>query len=95
MSAPSTVGGFSILALLLAIFNLINLLATNSNNNNNRNNINDNLGNVNAGDNSESNANSNGMTATQVMLVPPGVGKRYKHLKFYLMSMCPAGARNL
>ena len=65
------------LALILSIFNVINLLATNNNNNNNRNNINDNLGNVNAGDNSESNANSNGMTATQVMLVPPGVGKRY------------------
>jgi hypothetical protein len=63
----------------MSIFNIINLVASNVNNNNNRNNINDNSGNLNTADNSESNANSNAETATQVMMVPPGVGRRKRH----------------
>ncbi len=70
------IGTFSLITLLLSVFNIINLVASNVNNNNNRNNINDNAGNINTADNTESNANANGMTATQVMMVPPGVGRR-------------------
>ena len=68
------------MALLLSIFNIINLVASNVNNNNNRNNINDNSGNLNTADNAESNANSGSNTATQVMMVPPGVGRRRRDL---------------
>ena len=78
-SGSDTIGTFSLLALLLSIFNIINLVASNVNNNNNRNNINDNSGNLNTADNTESNANSGSMTATQVMMVPPGVGRRKRN----------------
>lgn len=76
----TSIGTFSLLALLLSIFNIINLVASNVNNNNNRNNINDNSGNINTADNAESNANSGSNTATQVMMVPPGVGRRKRDL---------------
>ena len=77
LPGSESIGTFSILALLLSIFNIINVVASNVNNNNNRNNINDNSGDLNSADNTESNANSNSETATQVMMVPPGVGKIY------------------
>ena len=75
-----SIGTFSLLALLLSVFNIINLVASNVNNNNNRNNINDNSGNLNTADNTESNANSGSETATMVMMVPPGVGRRKRDL---------------
>ena len=62
--------------MLLSVFNIINLVASNVNNNNNRNNINDNSGDLNTADNTESNGMSGGSTATMAMLVPPGVGRR-------------------
>ena len=70
---------FSLLALLVSIFNIISLIAnssTNNNNNDNNNNINDNQGNNNGGQNSESNTNNEIMAVTQVMQVPPGAGRR-------------------
>ena len=70
---------FSLLALLVSIFNIMSLIAsssTNNNNNDNNNNINDNQGNNNGGQNSESNTNNEIMAVTQVMQVPPGAGRR-------------------
>ena len=63
---------------MLSILNIINILATNVNNNNNRNNINDNADNTNYAQNVESNANAGLELATQVLLVPPGAGRRKK-----------------
>ena len=48
---------FSIIALLLSVFNIIDMLVSNANNNNNRNNINQNDFNANDNSNTESNAN--------------------------------------
>lgn len=69
---------FSIIALMLSIFNIVDLVVTNANNNNNRNNINDNSQNINDNSNTESNANAGQSSANQVMMVPPGVGRRRK-----------------
>ena len=74
--ANSDISTFSIIALLFSIFNIIDLLVSNANNNNNRNNINDNAQNVNVNSNTESNANPGQSAANQVMMVPPGVGRR-------------------
>ena len=56
----------------------MDLVVTNANNNNNRNNINDNTQNINDNSNTESNANAGQSSANQVMMVPPGVGRRRK-----------------
>ena len=42
LSANSDISTFSIIALMISIFNIVDLLVSNANNNNNRNNINDN-----------------------------------------------------
>ena len=60
---------FSLIALLLSIFNIVNLLVSNANNNNNRNNINDNANNQNLNSNTESNANAGQSSANQVCMV--------------------------
>lgn len=67
---------FSIIALMLSIFNIIDLLVTNANNNNNRNNINDNANNNNDNSNTESNGNPDQASANQAMFTPPGAGRR-------------------
>ena len=73
----SGISTFSILALVVSIFNLASLVVNTSNNNNNQNNnVNSNQGNGNGAQNSASNANSDSATVNQVMLVPPGVGRR-------------------
>ena len=56
-SANSSMSTFSIIALLLSVFNIIDMLVSNANNNNNRNNINQNDFNANDNSNTESNAN--------------------------------------
>ena len=63
---------------MLSIFNIVDLVVSNANNNNNRNNINDNTQNINDNSNTESNANAGQSSANQVMMVPPGVGRRRK-----------------
>ena len=63
---------------MLSIFNIVDLVVSNANNNNNRNNINDNSQNINDNSNTESNANAGQSSANQVMMVPPGVGRRRK-----------------
>jgi len=65
---------------MLSIFNIIDLLVSNANNNNNRNNINDNAQNVNDNSNTESNTNPGQSSANQVMMVPPGAGRRIRDL---------------
>ena len=70
---------FSLIALLVSIFNIISLVvnsSSNNNNNDNNSNINDNQGNENGAQNSESNTNNAMMAVTQVMQVPPGAGRR-------------------
>ena len=62
------------------MFNIINLIASNANKNNNRNNINDNAQNINDNSNTESNANPGQSSANQVMVVPPGAGRRKRDL---------------
>ena len=64
---------------MVSIFNIISLVAnssSNTNNNDNNNNINDNQGNDNGAQNAESNTNNGMMAVTQVMVVPPGAGRR-------------------
>ena len=78
--ANSDISTFSIIALMLSIFNIIDLLVSNANNNNNRNNVNDNAQNVNQNGNTESNANPGQSSANQVMMVPPGVGRRKRDI---------------
>jgi len=75
------ISAFSLIAVLLSVFNIIDLLVTNANNNNNRNNINDNAQNQNINSNTESNANPDQASANQVMLVPPGVGRRKRETR--------------
>ena len=65
---------------MLSIFNIVDLVVTNANNNNNRNNINDNAQNINDNSNTESNANPGQSSANQVMMVPPGVGRRKRDI---------------
>jgi hypothetical protein len=65
---------FSIIALLLSVFNIVNLLVSNANNNNNRNNINDNTDSQNLNSNTESNANAGQASANQVRCWP-GFGR--------------------
>ena len=72
---------FSIIALMLSIFNIIDLVVTNSNNNNNRNNINDNANNNNDNSNTESNGNPDQASANQAMFTPPGAGKRKRDVQ--------------
>jgi hypothetical protein len=72
---------FSIIALLLSIFNIIDMLVSNANNNNNRNNINDNEFNSNDNSNTESNANPGQASTNQVMAVPPGAGRRRREAR--------------
>ena len=57
LTASSGMSTFSIIALLLSVFNIIDMLVSNANNNNNRNNINQNDFNANDNSNTESNAN--------------------------------------
>ena len=57
LAASSSMSTFSIIALLLSVFNIIDMLVSNANNNNNRNNINQNDFNANDNSNTESNAN--------------------------------------
>ena len=78
LSANYDISTFSIIALMLSIFNIVDLVVSNANNNNNRNNINDNTQNINDNSNTESNANAGQSSANQVMMVPPGVGRRRK-----------------
>ena len=57
-----------------------------------RNNINDNAQNVNDNSNTESNANAGQSSANQVMMVPPGVGRRKRELNQtspYLLLISP------
>ena len=68
---------------MLSIFNIVDLVVTNANNNNNRNNINDNTQNINDNSNTESNANAGQSSANQVMMVPPGVGRRRKRTEVF------------
>ena len=78
--ANGDISAFSIIALLISVFNIINLIASNANNNNNRNNINDNAQNINDNSNTESNANPGQSSANQVMVVPPGAGRKKRDL---------------
>ena len=57
LAASNSMSTFSIIALLLSVFNIIDMLVSNANNNNNRNNINQNDFNANDNSNTESNAN--------------------------------------
>ena len=81
-SANNDLSTFSVIALLLSIFNIINLIASNANNNNNRNNINDNANNNNDNSNTESNGNPDQASANQVMMVPPGAGRRRRDKRY-------------
>merc|ERR1711892_624206 len=72
---------FSIIALMLSIFNIIDLVVTNANNNNNRNNINDNANNNNDNSNTESNGNPDQASANQAMFTPPGAGRRRRDVQ--------------
>ena len=72
---------FSIIALMLSIFNIVDLLVTNANNNNNRNNINDNANNNNDNSNTESNGNPDQASANQAMFTPPGAGRRKREAR--------------
>merc|ERR1719507_178032 len=74
--ASSSMSTFSIIALLLSVFNIIDMLVSNANNNNNRNNINQNDFNANDNSNTESNANPDQASSNAVMAVPPGAGRR-------------------
>ena len=65
---------------MLSIFNIVDMVVSNANNNNNRNNINDNSQNINDNSNTESNANAGQSSANQVMMVPPGVGRRKREV---------------
>ncbi len=69
---------FSLVALLLSIFNIVTLLVQNANvnNNNNNNNRNDNADNINSLNSAESNSNPEVMTTVQVMMTAGGVGKK-------------------
>ena len=80
LSANSDISTFSIIALMISIFNIVDLLVSNANNNNNRNNINDNAVNLNDNSNTESNTNPGQSAANQVMMVPPGVGRRKRDI---------------
>ena len=66
---------------MISIFNIVDLLVSNANNNNNRNNINDNAVNLNDNSNTESNTNPGQSAANQVMMVPPGVGRRKRDIR--------------
>merc|ERR1712156_607210 len=68
--ASSSMSTFSIIALLLSVFNIIDMLV------NNRNNINQNDVNANDNSNTESNANPDQASSNAVMAVPPGAGRR-------------------
>ena len=81
LSANSDISTFSIIALMISIFNIVDLLVSNANNNNNRNNINDNAVNLNDNSNTESNTNPGQSAANQVMMVPPGVGRRKRDIR--------------
>ena len=78
-SANNDLSTFSVIALLLAIFNIINLIASIANNNNN---INDNANNNNDNSNTESNGNPDQASANQVMMVPPGAGRRRRDKRY-------------
>ena len=67
---------FSIIALLLSVFNIIDMLVSNANNNNNRNNINQNDFNANDNSNTESNANPDQASSNAVSL-EEGIKKRF------------------
>ena len=65
----SSLSPFSILALVVSIFNLVSVVVNNNNNNNNNqnnNNVNGNQANGNSGQNSDTNANNQKMTINQV-----------------------------
>ena len=81
-SAENDLSTFSVKALLLSNINIINLLASNSNNNNNLNNIYDNANNNNDNSNTESNGNPDQASANQVMMVPPGAGRRRRDKRY-------------
>ena len=62
----SSLSPFSILALVVSIFNLVSVVVNNNNNNQNNNNVNGNQANSNSGQNSDTNANNQMMTINQV-----------------------------
>ena len=75
-SVSSGISTFSMIALLLSLFNIVDLLVANANNNNNQNNLNSNQANLNDNSNVESNANPGQSSANQAVITPPGVGRR-------------------
>ena len=76
--ASSSMSTFSIIALLLSVFNIIDMLVSNANNNNNRNNINQNDFNANDNSNTESNANPDQASSNAVKLKEYARRRKFK-----------------